>query len=97
MVFGTLRLNRFTLIRDGDVLRTRRGLFSKKTTLTIPVKRVQAVRVVEGFWRVLFDYCSLQVEVAGIGRANISQRMLFPLVRKVRVEALIRRALPELP
>jgi putative membrane protein len=96
VVFGTLRLNRFTLIRDGDVLRNSRGLFSKKTA-TIPVKRVQAVRVVEGFWRVLLGYCSLQVEVAGIGRTNTSQRMLFPLVRTVRVEALIRRALPELP
>ena len=30
VVFGTLRLNRFTLIRDGDVLRNSRGLFSKK-------------------------------------------------------------------
>ena len=80
VAFGALRLSRFTLIRDGDVLRNSRGLFSKRTA-TIPVKRVQAVRVVEGFWRVLLGYCSLQVEVAGIGRTNTSQRMLFPLVR----------------
>jgi putative membrane protein len=96
VAFGALRLSRFTLIRDGDVLRNSRGLISRKTA-TIPVKRVQAVRVVEGFWRVLLGYCSLQVEVAGIGRTNTSQRMLFPLVRTVRVEALIRQALPELP
>jgi len=96
VAFGALRLSRFTLIRDGDVLRNSRGLFSRKTA-TISVKRVQAVRVVEGFWRVLLGYCSLQVEVAGIGRTNTGQSMLFPLVRTVRVEALIRRALPELP
>jgi putative membrane protein len=96
VVRGTLRLNRFTLVRDGGVLRNRRGLLGRQTA-TIPVERVQAVRVVEGFWRMLLGYCSLQVEVAGIGRANVNQRMLFPLVRTDRAEPLIRQALPELP
>ena len=96
VVVDALRLHRFTLIRDGDVLRTNRGLPGKRTA-TIPVGRVQAVRVVEGFWRMLLGYCSLQVEVAGIGRVNTNQRMLFPLVRADRAESLIRRALPELP
>jgi putative membrane protein len=96
VVLGALRFNRFTLVCDGDVLRNSRGLLGKQTA-TIPIARVQAVRIVEGFWRMLFGYCSLQVEVAGIGRANINQRMLFPLVRTDRAEALIRRALPELP
>ena len=96
LVLGALRLYRFTLVRDGDVLRNSRGLLGKQSA-TIPVERVQAVRIVEGFWRMLLGYCSLQVEVAGIGRANVNQRMLFPLVRMDRAESLIRRALPELP
>ena len=96
VVLGALRLHRFTLIRDGDVLRNSRGLLGKQAA-TIPIKRVQAVRIVEGFWRMLLGYCSLQVEVAGIGRANVNQRMLLPLVRMDRAESLIRRALPELP
>ena len=95
VTLGALRLNRFTLIRDGDVLRNSRGLLGKQTA-TIPVERVQAVRIVEGFWRMLLGYCSLQVEVAGIGRLNANQRMLFPLVRTKRAEALIRQVLPEL-
>jgi putative membrane protein len=95
VVFGALRLNRFTLIRDGDVIRNTRGLLGKQSA-TIPVRRVQAVRIVEGFTRGLFGYCTLQVEVAGFGRANTNQRMLFPFVRTERAAALIRRALPEL-
>jgi putative membrane protein len=95
-VQGALWLYRFTLIRDGDVLRIHRGLLGRQSAI-IPVKRVQAVRIVEGLGRTLLGYCSLQVEVAGIGRLNVKQRMLFPLVRADRVEALIRRALPELP
>jgi putative membrane protein len=94
-VLGALRLTRFTLVRDGGVLRNRRGLLGMQTA-TIPIERVQAVRIVEGFWRMLLGYCSLQVEVAGIGRADVNQRMLFPLVRTDRAESLIRRALPEL-
>jgi putative membrane protein len=96
LALGALRFYRFTLIRDGEVLHTSRGLLGKQAA-TISVKRVQAVRIVEGPWRVLLGYCSLQVEVAGIGRANVDQRMLFPLVRTDRAEALIREALPELP
>ena len=95
VVLGALRLNRFTLIRDGDVLRNSRGLLGKQSA-TVPVKRIQAVRINEGLWRMLIGYCSLQIEVAGIGRANTNQRMLFPLLRIERAEALIRRALPEL-
>ena len=95
VVLSALRLNRFTLIRDGDVLRNHRGLLGKQTA-TIPVARVQAVRVVEGVWRTMLGYASLQVEVAGIGRANTNQRMLFPLVRTARAAHLVRRVLPEL-
>ncbi|HEY5148995.1 MAG TPA: PH domain-containing protein, partial [Mycobacterium sp.] len=95
VVLSALRLNRFTLIRDGDVLRNHRGLLGKQTA-TIPVARVQAVRVVEGVWRTMLGYAHLQVEVAGIGRANTNQRMLFPLVRTARAAHLVRRVLPEL-
>jgi len=96
VILGALRLTRFTLTRDGDVLRNSRGLLGKQSA-TIPVNRIQAVRIVEGFWRMLIGYCILQVEVAGIGPANTNQRMLFPLLKTERAEAFIRRALPELP
>jgi putative membrane protein len=45
LVLGAVRLNRFTLVRDGDVLRTSRGLLGKQTA-TISARRVQAVRIV---------------------------------------------------
>jgi putative membrane protein len=95
VLIGTARLYRFTLIRDGDVIRNTRGLLGKQTSV-IPIKRIQAVRIVEGFTRSLIGYCGLQVEVAGLGRANTNQRMLFPFVRTDRAAAMIRRALPEL-
>ena len=93
---GVLRFHRFTLTRDGDVLHSSRGLLAKQAA-TIPVHRVQAVRVVEGLWRLLLGYCRLEVEVAGVGVTSVDQRLLFPLVRVDRVEALVEEALPELP
>jgi putative membrane protein len=96
VIVGALRLAGFTLVRDGNVLRNSSGLFGRRTA-TISADRVGAVRIVEGFWRMLLGYCSVHVEIVGVGRTNINGRMLFPLVRTDRAEALIRRALPELP
>lgn len=91
----SLRLAQFTLIRDGERLRVNRGLISQRSG-TIAVDRVQAVRLVEGLWRRLLGYCALEVEVAGVGRNDTNDRMLFPLVRRDRAHALVSRALPEL-
>jgi putative membrane protein len=91
----SLRLARFTLVRDGDVLRISRGLLAQRSG-TIPVDRVQAVRVVEGWWRRMIGYCALEVEVAGLSTSNDTERMLFPLLRTSTAAALVDRALPEL-
>ena len=91
----SLRLARFTLVRDGSRLRITRGLLAQRSG-TIPVERVQAVRLVEGLWRRLLGYCALEVEVAGLSATNDSERMLFPLIRTERAAELVRSALPEL-
>ena len=95
VVLAALRLYKFTLIRDGDILRTVRGLLSKQSG-SIPVERIQAVRIVEGAVQAPLGLCSLQVEVAGIGRTNTNKRTVFPLLRTANAAALVRRALPEL-
>lgn len=91
----SLRLARFTLVRDGERLRITRGLIAQRSG-TIPVDRVQAIRVVEGWWRRLLGYCALEVEVAGLSTSNDTERMLFPLIKVDRAAELVGRALPEL-
>ncbi len=95
IVLTSLRLANFTLVRDGDRLRISRGLLAQRSG-TIPVDRVQAVRVVQGWWRRMLGYCALEVEVAGLSTSNDAERMLFPLVRTTEAAALVARALPEL-
>ncbi|GAA1998312.1 PH domain-containing protein [Nakamurella flavida] len=99
VVIGSLltaqRMARFTLVRDGDRLRTSRGLISQRVD-TVVLDRVQAVRIVQGVLRRALGYCALEVEVAGHGRNDAQDRTLFPLVRLERAEALVQTALPEL-
>jgi len=91
----SLRLAHFTLIREGDRLRISRGLIAQRTG-TIPVDRVQAIRVVQGWCRRICGYCSLEVEVAGLSTTDDAERMLFPLVKLARAPELVAIALPEL-
>ncbi len=91
----SLRLAKFTLVRDGNRLRISRGLLAQRSG-SIPVARVQAVRLVEGSWRRMLGYCALEVEVAGLSSSSDTERMLFPLVRTADAADLVRRALPEL-
>jgi putative membrane protein len=85
----------FTLERDGARLRVTRGLLQRRESI-VPVRRVQAVRVIEGLLREPFGLATLRVEVAGYATDASSAQTLFPLVRRDEVEPLLRRLLPEL-
>jgi putative membrane protein len=91
----SLRLAGFTLVRETDRLRITRGLIAQRSG-TIPVDRVQAIRMVEGWWRRMLGYCALEVEVAGLSTSNDTERMLFPMIRTQLAVGLVNRALPEL-
>jgi putative membrane protein len=85
----------FTVARDGDRLRIRRGLLSRREA-TIPVARVRAVRVVEGVLRRPFGLATLQMEVTGYAEEAAVARTLFPLLRTRSVFGALERLLPEL-
>jgi putative membrane protein len=85
----------FTVARDGDRLRIRRGLVSRREA-TIPVDRVRAVRVVEGALRRPFGLAALHMEVTGYAEEAAVARTLFPLLRTRGVRDALGRLLPEL-
>ena len=84
----------FTLAREGDYLYIRRG-FLERREATIPLSRVQAVRVVEGILRQPFGLAALRVESAGYGENAGVSTILFPLLPHQEVEAFLRAAAPE--
>jgi putative membrane protein len=84
----------FTLSRDGGFLYIRRGLIERREA-TIPLARIQAVRVVEGLLRQPFGLASVRVESAGYGEDAGVSTTLFPLLPRREVHALLLDAAPE--
>jgi putative membrane protein len=84
----------FTLSRDGDLLHIRRGLLERREA-TIPLARIQAVRIVEGLLRQPFGLASLRVESAGYGQDAGVSTTLFPLLPRKEVHGLLLEVAPE--
>jgi putative membrane protein len=84
----------FTLSRQGDFLYIKRGLLERREA-TIPLSRIQAVRISEGLLRQPFGLSSLRVESAGYGEDAGVSTTLFPLLPRDEVEDLLTGASPE--
>lgn len=95
VVGAVVAFSGFTVTRDGDRLRTRRGLFERREA-SVPVARVHAVRIVEGVLRQPFGLAQVRVETAGSAKEAAAARTLFPLLRRRDAQALLHDLLPEL-
>ncbi|WP_223703080.1 PH domain-containing protein [Sutcliffiella deserti] len=85
----------FTVVKQGDELLISRGIIEKKQ-LTIPLSRIQAVRVSQNIIRQPFGLATVFVESAGSAgdkEAGFST-LLFPLVKLKEVEALVQEFTP---
>lgn len=72
----------FKVSREHDKLIVTRGLLEKKR-VTIPLNRVQAIRIVENPFRQWFGYATVVLESAGGGSGEKDRTMtLFPLIKK---------------
>src|ERR671920_550110 len=94
-IAGTvLAYSGFTLSRDGDFLYIKRGLLERREA-TIPLSRIQAIRVTEGVLRQPFGLAAVRVESAGYGEDAGVSTMLFPLLPHKEVRELLAVATPE--
>lgn len=84
----------FTLSRSEDNLHIRRGLL-RRHEATIPLTRIQAVRVVEGVMRQPFGLAFVRVDSAGYGAEEGTSTTLFPLLPIREVSGLLAAAAPE--
>ena len=84
----------FTLSREGDFLYIKRGLLERREA-TIPLSRIQAIRVTEGVLRQPFGLAAVRVESAGYGENAGVSTMLFPLLPHDEVQEFLAAATPE--
>lgn len=90
-----IRFAGFRLTREGDNIKISRGLLEKQQ-LTLPVKRIQAIRVVEGILRQPFGMVSVQVEsISNSTGAKDEGNVLFPLLQRSRLPHYLQQMLPE--
>ncbi|WP_254871005.1 PH domain-containing protein [Bacillus sp. Marseille-Q1617] len=82
-------------LSDENIVITR-GLLEKKQ-ITVPLNRVQGIRVVENPVRQLFGYCTVVIENAGgsVLEKDSSTIKLMPVVKKKRVPGLLNEIFPE--
>jgi putative membrane protein len=85
----------FTVSRERDRLRIRRGLLARREA-TVPIERVRAVEVVEGVLRLPFRLAALRMEVIGHAKEPAAAQTLFPLLRRDEVRPFLDSLLPEL-
>jgi putative membrane protein len=85
----------FTLSRsaDGKYLHIKRGLLSRYET-TVPLARIQAVKVVEGILRQPFGLAAVRVESAGFAEERGVSTILFPLLPRKEAEEFVRTVAP---
>jgi putative membrane protein len=84
----------FTLSREGDFLYIKRGLLERREA-TIPLSRIQAIRISEGVLRQPFGLAAVRVESAGYGEDAGVSTMLFPLLPRDEVQEFLAEATPE--
>lgn len=85
----------FSVVRDGDHLRIRRGFLQRRAT-SVPLRRIHAVSVAEGPLRRPFGLCSVRLETAGYGRDPAAARTLFPLLPMAHLDAQLATLVPTL-
>ncbi|KAA0544578.1 PH domain-containing protein [Bacillus sp. BGMRC 2118] len=96
IVSTALKYGNFTLRQRGNNLFLSRGLLEKRE-LTIPLKKIQAVRIQENIIRQWLGYSTVYVEVAGGGNDEKGEysTILAPIIKTNLVTEFMKRYTPE--
>lgn len=96
-IIGTLLVYAdFTVRKQGDDLVITRGLLEKKQ-VTVPLNRIQGIRIVENILRQPFGLAAVQIESAGgsVLEKESSTIKLLPLVKKQKIASILQDTLQE--
>jgi putative membrane protein len=92
-VSTVLTFGDFELRREGDRLLISHGLLERRRS-TIPIARIQAVTISEGWLRQPFGLAAVRVESAGYGKTGSESGVLAPIIRRADLPLLLTRACP---
>ncbi len=91
-----LQYANFEVLRTDKQILMKSGLISKRQ-FSIPLRRIQAIRIVDGVVRGPLGYSAIYIESAGSagGTSETQQSVLFPLMRASDVNAFLHDIIPE--
>ncbi len=87
----------FTLKYDDDQLEITRGLIEKKK-ISIPVQKIQAIKIVENPIRQLFGYATVTIENAGSSMTSSKEKKVeqIPFIEKNQIQSILQNIQPEI-
>ncbi|MEQ2528708.1 PH domain-containing protein [Bacillaceae bacterium CLA-AA-H227] len=90
VIWMMIKYTDFTLKRVENDLIITRGLLEKRQ-ITVPLGRIQGIRISENILRQPFGYSSVYIESAGGSAANAESASvnILPLIKKARISRLI--------
>ncbi len=92
---SVFRFAHFTVVRKEDYLIITRGLLERRQ-VTLPLQRIQSIRVTEELlWQPL-GYASIHVNTVGYGHQSGETTLLFPLMHKKEIAAFLQNMAPHL-
>jgi putative membrane protein len=96
LIITMLKYANFTVVKKEGDLVISQGLLERKQ-ITVPLKRIQAIRINEPVIRQLLGYGTVYIESAGGSSANEegANVTLLPIVKVDQIQAIIGPALPD--
>lgn len=85
----------FSVVLEKEDIVITRGLIEKKRA-TVPLNRIQSVRIIENPLRQLFGYATVVIDNAGGGIGEGATINLFPLVKKVHINGPLQEIFPDI-
>lgn len=94
-IISTLfRFGGFTVRKYRDEIVIERGLLEKRE-VTVPINKVQAVRIDEGLLRQPFHYATISLEIAGdSGQDEEQSTIIHPLIKRDEIYSFLEKVLP---
>lgn len=89
-----LKFGNFKLHREDDNIKISRG-FLEQRQLTVPIKRIQAIKIIEGVVRGPLGLVSVEMVNAAYAGKGGEANILFPLIRKKELMPFLSEVLPE--
>ena len=89
-----LKYGGFKLTRTGDRIQVVYGLLHRRQ-VSLPVRRILALRLAEGMLRQPWGLVTLQVESAGYGEKSAEKALIWPLMRQKDLPDFLQEFLPE--